>query len=78
MTLKDVNGDSYEDVMASLSSLISREARRIIGLIDISKLDQWDQKLLDRLLDGEKSVATIGSSLANMSELLEKHYGKKL
>lgn len=78
LTLKDVNGNSYEDAMSSLSSLISREARRIRGLIDISKLDQWDQKLLDRLLDDEKSVATIGSSLASMSELLEKHYGKKV
>lgn len=78
LTLKDVNGNSYEDAMASLSSLISREARRIRGLIDISKLDQWNQKLLDRLLDNEKSVATIRSSLASMSELLEKHYRKKV
>lgn len=77
ISLKSIDCHSYEEALEEISEIISREARRIRDLIDISKLDRWDQKLLDKLLDDEKSVTTIRSSLANMSELLEKCCGKK-
>lgn len=78
ISLKSIDCSSYSEALEEFSAIISKEARRISNLIDTSKVNQWDQKLLDKLLDDEKSVVTIRSSLANMSELLEKYCGKKV
>lgn len=78
ISLKSIDCNSYEEALDAFSTIISKEARRIKDLIDITKFNSWDRKLFDNLLDDKKNIETIRSSLAVMSELLERYHKTKV
>lgn len=78
ISLKSIDCNSYEEALDAFSTLISKEARRIKDLIDITKFNSWDQDLFNKLLGDKKNIETIRSSLATMSELLERYYKTKV
>lgn len=47
-------------------------------LLESSKLTQYDKKLFEQLLDREMDEETIACSIQKLTELLEKHYDKKV
>lgn len=78
ISLKSIDCNSYSEALNAFSTIISKEARRIKDLIDISKFNSWDLKLFSKLLDDKKDIETIRSGLASMSELLERYYKTKV
>lgn len=78
ISLKSVNGNTYEEAVGHLIKIINREARRMQFLLESSKLTQYDKKLFEQLLEREMDEETIASSIQELTELLEKHYDKKV
>ena len=82
LTLKGVEGTTFEEARLSLAELIAAEARRFKFLQESDKLDADDKEMYRELisLNKEQSPATsvkLRFSLKNLSELLYKHYGQK-
>ena len=78
LSLKGVNATDYENAKAQLIRVINREARRLQFLEDSERLRTSDLKQFDRLLDSSMDMATLTDSLRELTELLEKHYQKKV
>ena len=78
ISLKSVNGNTYEEAYKHLIKIVNREARRMQFLLESSKLTQYDKKLFEQLLDREMDEETIACSIQELTELLEKHYDKKV
>ena len=82
LTLKGVEGTSFEEAQLSLAELIAAEARRFKFLLESDKLDADDKEMYRELisLNRGRNFATsvkLRFSLKNLSELLHKHYGQK-
>ena len=82
LTLKGVEGTTFEEAKLSLAELIAAEARRFKFLQESDRLDADDKEMYRELisLNKEQSPATsvkLRFSLKNLSELLYKHYGRK-
>lgn len=78
ISLKSVNGNTYEEAVGYLIKIINREARRMQFLLESLKLTQYDKKLFEQLLDREMDEETIACSIQELTELLEKHYDKQV
>ena len=78
ISLKGVNGATYEEAKGYLIKVINREARRLQFLMDSPKLTRFDRELFDELLRKNMDDETLTSSLQELSELLEKHFGEKV
>ena len=82
LTLKGVEGTTFEEARLSLAELITAEARRFKFLMESDKLDNDDKEMYRELLSLNKeqspvSLVKLRFSLKNLSELLYKHYGQK-
>ena len=66
------------DLKGYLIKVINREARRLQFLMDSPKLTRFDRELFDELLRKNMDDETLTSSLQELSELLEKHFGEKV
>ena len=79
LTLKDINGNSYEQAYKKLVGLITDEVSRFDFLLDSEKLSTIDKKKLSKLIDRDLiNEELLESSLKILSGILEKHYGKKV
>ena len=85
ISLKSVDGLKYESALAALRTVIGNEAGRFRFLRESSKLDIDDKNTYDQLIRMETkgnskyamSDAALIDSLRTLSQLLEKHYGRK-
>ena len=82
LTLKGVDGTTFEEARLSLAELIAAEARRFKFLLESNKLDDNDKEMYRELISLNKSQNPATSvklrfSLKNLSELLYKHYEQK-
>lgn len=84
LSLKDVNGDEYETARSQLSAVIARLAHTLEFLGTSDGLGQIDRERYMKLVslddngDWFMSDVTLKNSLLTLSELLYKHYGKKV
>ena len=83
LSLKNVEGLSFESARYQLVELIAKEARRHRALESSSQLDEDDQKIyaaLTQVQDGMYVMAedVLYGSLQALSELLYKHYQQKV
>ena len=78
ISLKGVDADSYPKARAQLVRVINREARRFQFLSDSDKLSKVDKDLFSELLTRNMEEDSITSSLQELTELLEIHYGKQV
>lgn len=82
LTLKGVEGTTFEEARLSLAELIAAEARRFKFLQESDRLDADDKEMYRELISLNKEQSSAASvklrfSLKNLSELLYKHYGQK-
>ncbi len=85
ISLKSVDGLKYESALAALRTVIGNEAGRFRFLHESSELDKDDKNSYDQLILMETkgnskyamSDAALIDSLRTLSQLLEKHYGRK-
>ena len=85
ISLKSVGGLRYDSAVAALRTVIGNEAGRFRFLRDSEKLDEDDKNSYNQLINVEvkgSSKYTVSDdalidSLKTLSQLLEKHYGRK-
>lgn len=78
ISLKSIYADSYAKAKAQLIKLVNREARRVQFLLDSDRLTAVDKALFSELLDREMEEDTLVSSLQELTELLEIHFGQQV
>lgn len=78
VSLKGINGATYEEARRFLIKTINEEARRLSVLSDSAELDETDQELLTQLKKKEMTNDSLVYSIRELTELLEKHYGRKV
>lgn len=85
ISLKGVDGLDYESAVAALQTVIGNEAMRFQFLKESKKLSEEEKEAYARLIEigsGEGGMyamteAVAASALKTLSQLLEKHYGRK-
>ena len=75
LTLKGVEGRSFDEAVIRMTTIIKNETRRHYYLKTSDKLKPEEILQYERLLEGEADDIT--DSIRLLSELLYKHYGKK-
>lgn len=86
ISLKGVNGDSFETARSMMCSIIGKEALRFQFLLESERLSDEEKKMYHQLInidqqDGQifqMSDSVLMGSLQTLSSLLEKHYSKKV
>ena len=78
VSLKGINGATYEEARRFLIKTINEEARRLSVLSDSTELDETDHELLTQLKKKEMTNDSLVYSIRELTELLEKHYGRKV
>ena len=86
ISLKGVNGLTYEDAEDALRTVIGREAERFSFLLDSNKLTELEIQRYERLIEadatkkGVYSMPTefLSQSLVMLTDLLEKHFHQKV
>ena len=85
ISLKGVNGTDYGTARSLMCSVVGNEAMRFQFLADAEKLTDREKELYKQIVrtdtEGRGSFAmpdaVLMGSLKTLSQLLEKHYGKK-
>lgn len=78
VSLKGINGATYEEARRFLIKIINEEARRLSVLSDSTELDETDHELLTQLKKKEMTNDSLVYSIRELTELLEKYYGSKV
>lgn len=78
LSLKGINGTTYEEARRFLVKTINEEARRLSLLSSSENLDEADLELFDQLRRKDMTNDSLVYSIRELTELLEKHYGEKV
>ena len=78
ISLKEVDGSSFEDAYNQLRDIIRTEAFRLDVIDDSVNIKDVERKSYRRIINEEDNDTDIKSSLKMFSRLLEKHYGQKV
>ena len=83
LSLKNVDGLTFEEAKYKLMELIGMEAERFSFLMNSEKLSENDKNkyhVLTQMFEGQYSIpdGSLTSSLQTLSQLLEKYYGQKV
>lgn len=78
VSLKGINGGTYEKALDLAVQIIRGEARRFQYLLDSKHLTPYDKEAFSALLQADMSEGVMCSSLKVLSELLEKHHKCKV
>lgn len=77
ISLKGINERTYKKAIKMASQVIKGEVRKFQFLLDSKCLTEYDKQTYTELLETEADEDLLCSSLKILSELLEKHYGRK-
>ena len=78
ISLKGVNASDFSGARSSLVKIMNAETRRAFISLDSQKLSDVDKKLFEELMDRGMTQDTLVYSLKELSELLERSYGRKV
>ena len=78
ISLKGVDGLTFEDAYGMLRLIIRAEVSRLQMLLDSERISEDDKKPLERILKEEDTKDDIQNSLKTLSCLLYQHYGQKV
>lgn len=78
VSLKGIDARSYEIAYQMAVHVIIEAAAKFYFLLDSEKLNEHDKTTYKDLLDKNMNESTLGSSLRQLSGMLEKHYGTKV
>ncbi len=77
ISLKDVDGSTFESAYDQLRTIICKEALRLSVLKTSTNISEEQRISYRRITNQQDTVADIKNSLEMFSRLLEKHYGQK-
>lgn len=78
VSLKEINGNTFDDALEMAGRIISEEAGRHYYLLESSKLSVYERESFSELLKSNMNKNAISSSLRTLSTLLQKHHGKEV
>ena len=78
VSLKGVDGLTFDVAYKALCEIVRKEALRLQFLNESERLTTDEKKSLKRITSGEYDEMDIRNSLQMLSSLLEKHYGRKV
>ncbi len=78
VSLKGIDARTYEMAFQMAARILKSAARKLQYLLDSDVLSEQDKADYRKLLDDNMSEDTFGDGLRLLSELLEKHHGKKV
>lgn len=78
ISLKGVNAGNFSDARDLIQKSIQEEARRFQFLLESTQLTPVDKQLFSDILKKDIDNNTIVFSLRELTELMRKHYGKKV
>ena len=78
VSLKGIDARSYEIAYQMAAQIIIEAAAKFYFLLDSEKLNEHDKAAYKDLLDKNMNEGTLGSSLRQLSGMLEKHYATKV
>lgn len=78
ISLKGIEAKDYTNARKLLVKVINKEVRRLQYLLESEFLTVEDKKVVSALLDRDMDDGTLCCSLYELSELLHKHYKKKV
>ncbi len=78
LTLKGIDALEFDLAYQMAVQLIEKTANQFYYLLESEKLTKHDKVRYEKLLDDNMTEATLCNSLNTLSELLEKHFGKKV
>lgn len=78
ITLKGVQGSTFDHARAMLVNLIKMESQRFMYLLDSTILDEYDKNDFRALLERNMPEDILNDSLLILCRLLRKHHGQKV
>ncbi|MDO4804707.1 MAG: AAA family ATPase, partial [Lachnospiraceae bacterium] len=78
LSLKEVFGDSFEDIVQNLRIAVSKMCEENIELLDSPNVSAAGKKFFEKLLYQEAKLPNTQQSLDLLSQMLRKHYGKQV
>lgn len=76
LTLKDVDGDDFEDAYGMIQFVIASLCGDHSYLLDSEKVLKTDQRILSRLMEQNGNKTDIKTSLFVLIRMMKAHYGK--
>jgi len=74
ITLKDVKFDSYSNCLEKIKSIMAEEFKRHKYLLESDKIDTFDKKIFEQIVNEEASEVKISESISFLTRLLYLHY----
>lgn len=78
ISLKGAKADHFEAAKDMIRLIVNEEADRLRNKMILKPLNEYQQKVMDRLLDCNMSDADLMNSLRTLSTLLYQYYDKKV
>lgn len=76
VSLKDVDGISFNDAYAQLSLQFADLYKEYAFLLDIKNIDNDDRNIFQRIKAGEASLPDMSRALSTLMKMLNAYYGK--
>lgn len=76
LTFKDVKFDSWKSTLDKIKDLLQEEFGRHQEIADSDRLAEYEKTYFAKIINGEASEVDLTVSLAKLSQMLTKHYGK--
>jgi len=78
ISFKDIKENNFDSVLAKIKNLIQRLCRTHEYLLDSAQLSTGDKVLFNKYYSGAPNQADLEDSIKDISELLNKHYNKRV
>ena len=75
LTFKDIKFNSWEETFSAIKDVFSKEAYRHLDLLNSNKCNDYEKKILEKLLSGEMTEVELSAALLDLSQMLHKHHG---
>ena len=76
LTFKDVKFDSWEATLNKIGDLLQEEFGRHQELATSDRIAEYERLYFAKIINGDASEVDLTASLAKLSQMLAKHYGK--
>ena len=76
LTFKDVKFDSWKATLDKIRDLLQEEFGRHQELATSDRLAEYEKTYFAKIINGDASEVDLTASLAKLSQMLTKHYGK--
>ena len=78
LSLKGIEGETFDDAMKAMAEILSAECQRISALLDTEKISEFDRERLDRLIRMDADVSGMKFAPAYLMRTLYTCYGKQV